>query len=153
MNIRNYGVVEGRLVKDPVIFTNNDGSRKVMLTVAVMDNFKSKDGKKGSQFVQLEAFVSAKQTGNGVYGYMHKGDLVGLEFTIRTNNYTDKAGNPVYSQVLLVQGVDLKESKTTTDARQAKAAADADQNAAPAPAPAAEAANAQAESKDELPFG
>lgn len=151
MNMRNFGIVEGRLTKDPVVFTNKDGSRKIMLTVAAMDNFKGKDGKKGSQFVQLEAFVSAKQTGNGVYGYMHKGDLIGLEYTVRTNNYTAADGTPVYSQVLLVQGADLKESKTATDARQAKAAEAA--AAADAPAPATPAEAAAAPNKDELPFG
>lgn len=133
MNQRNFGIAEGRLTKDPVIFNNNDGSRKIMVTLAVQDNFKGRDGKKGTQFIDLEAFVGAGQQSNGVFEYIHKGDLVGIEYTVRTNNY-EKNGETVYGQVLFIQNVDLKESKNVTDARRAQG--DAEPAAAPAPAPA-----------------
>ena len=155
-NMRNFGICEGRLTRDPKVFTNSDGSKKVMLNVAVQDNFKSgPEQKKGSQFIQLEAFVSNKQNGIGVFGYMHKGDMVGLGYTVRTNNYTDRDGNKVYSQVLLIQDVDLKESKTTTDARMAKRQSEGAGEPAPAPAASYEtpAAGAPSGDADQLPFG
>ena len=118
MNQRNFGIAEGRLTKDVVIFPNSDGSKKAMVTVAVQDNFAGKDGKKDSQFINLEAFIPAGKDSNGVYDLMHTGDLVGLEYTVRTNNY-EKDGEMQYGQVLLIQNVDLKESKAVTDARMA----------------------------------
>lgn len=135
MNQRNFGIVEGRLTREPKVFTNSDGSKKVVLTLAARRNYKNNDGKIDSDFVALEAFVSPNTKGNGVYDYMHKGDLVGAEYTVRTGSYTDKNGEEQYTQVLFVQSVDLKESKNTTQARQ-----NASQQGTPAPetAPAPE---------------
>ena len=129
MNIRNYGVVEGRLTRNPAIFSNSDGSKKVMLTLASRRNFKNSTGKTDSDFVAVEAYISKDAKSNGVYDLIHQGDLVGVSYTVRTSSYTDKAtGEEKYTQTLLVQDVDLKESKKVTDAR-AQA-----QTAAPAPA-------------------
>lgn len=121
-NIRNTGTVIGRLTKDPVVFDNSDGSKKVMITVAVKDNFKTHD-EYGTQFVQLQAFVSNKKDGLGVYGFMEKGSMVGIEYSVRTNNYTAADGTPRYEQILFIEGVDLMESKSDASARKARAAA------------------------------
>lgn len=149
MNIKNFGIINGRLTKEPVIFTNSDGSKKVMLTVAAQDNFKNAAGERGTQFVNLEAFVSNKSTGLGVYEYMHKGDMVGLSYTVKSNSY-EKNGETIYTQVLQVTDVDLMESKASQNRRAAIAAnaaavgdapadavvdAPAEAPAAPAPAP------------------
>lgn len=120
MNLRNFGIIEGRLTKEPVIFENSDGSRKIMLTVAAADNFKKADGTRGTQFVNLEAFVPAARGGDlGAYAYMHKGDMVGLHYEVRTNNFTKADGTVEYGQVLQVQSVDLKETKKSVEARAA----------------------------------
>ena len=116
MNTRNFGIAEGRLTRDPYIAENKDGSRKVMLTIAAQDNFKSKDGTRKSQFINLEGFIPAKSE-DTVYNLIHKGDMVGIEYSVRTNNYTDKSGETVYSQVLFIQSVDLKETKKSIAAR------------------------------------
>ena len=116
MNTRNFGIAEGRLTRDPYIAKNENGSRKVMLTIAAQDNFKSKDGTRKSQFINLEGFIPANMP-NGVYDLMHKGDMVGIEYSVRTNNYTAKSGEMVYSQVLFIQSVDLKETKKSIAAR------------------------------------
>lgn len=125
LNMRNYGVAEGRLTREPAVFQNSDGSKKIKLTIAAQDNYKStnEDGKKekGSQFIQLEAFVPAGRD-KTVYDLMHKGDMVGAQYSIRSNTY-EKDGKPVYSQVLFIESVDLKETKATTAARAAKAVA------------------------------
>lgn len=135
-NIRNIGIAEGRLTKDPVVFNNSDGSKKVMVTVAVQDNYKnSTTGERGTQFINLEAFISNKSKGLGAFDYMHKGDLVGFEYTVRSNNYTDKEGNAHYGQVLFIQSTDLKETKKSQAARATSNAAAA---AADMPAPANE---------------
>lgn len=117
MNIRNHGMVVGRLTKDPVVFTNGDGSRKIMVTVATQDNYKNANGERGTQFVALEAFVSNKSNTLGAFDYMHKGDLVGFEYSVRSNNYVDKAGKTHYGQVLFIQSTDLMESRKAQAAR------------------------------------
>ena len=122
MNIRNFGVAEGRLTRDPYIVENKDGSKKVMLTVAAQNDFKNKDGKRDSQFISLEGFIPAGKD-TGVYTLLHKGDMVGLGYTVRTNNYTDKKGGTVYSQVLFIQTVDLRETKAAAAAHAAGSAA------------------------------
>ena len=156
MNIKNFGTVIGRLTKEPVVFSNSDGSRKVMLTVATQDNFKNAGGERGTQFVNLEAFVSNLTPGLGVYDSMHKGDMGGIGFTVKSNSY-EKNGETVYSQVLQVTDVDLMESKTAQERRAAiaaNAAAVAPKDA-PAPAPKTNGRGRKkkaAESDEVLPF-
>ena len=116
-NIRNYGIVTGRLTKDPPDYTNNDGSRKIRFTVAAQDHFTDGGGNRGSQFIPLEAFIPAKQTGKGPYDYLDCGDLVSCSYTVQNNNYKDKGGEMVYGLVLLVDSIALLESRTSKEAR------------------------------------
>lgn len=116
-NIRNYGIVTGRLTKDPAVYNNNDGSRKIRFTVAAQNQFTDGDGNRGSQFIPLEAFISARQQGNGPYDYLDCGDLVSCSYTVQNNNYKDRNGEMVYGLVLLVDSIALLESKTSKEAR------------------------------------
>ena len=116
-NIRNYGVVTGRLTADPDIRVNADGSRKVRFTVAVQDSFTDKNGKRGSQFLPLEAFIASSNKSNGAYDYMDEGDLVSCSYTVNNNNYVDKNGHKVYGLTLLVDDVALLETKASKEAR------------------------------------
>ena len=70
-NIRNYGMVTGRLVRDFKVCNNRDGSRKILFTVAAADNYKRKDERYHSQFISLEAFIPGNQKDNGVYDYIN----------------------------------------------------------------------------------
>lgn len=121
-NIRNYGVVTGRLSQDIKVFTNRDGSRKIKFTVAAPNHFTNSNGDYDSQFIPLEAFIPAKQRNNGPFDYMDKGDLVSCSYTIQNNNYKDKDGEMVYALILLVDNIALLESKTSKEARLAKTA-------------------------------
>ena len=135
MNQRNFGVVEGRLVRNPVFKDNKDGSRKALLTVAARQNFASgTNNSVGSDFIQLQAYIAAGKT-NTVYDIMQQGDLVGLEYTVRSNAYTDDNGTEHYTQALNVQSVDLKETKSQAAARRERAAEAATATEAAADAP------------------
>ena len=122
-NMRDFGIVTGRLTRDPDFHDNRDGSRKVRFTVAAQNHFTDKDGKRGSLFIPLDAFLSYMQEGIGVYGYLELGDLVTCSFTILNNNYKDKNGNMVYGLSLLVDTVTLLETKAAKEARLAAKAA------------------------------
>ncbi len=121
-NIRNYGIVTGRLTRDPVFYENRDGSRKVKFTVAAQNHFTNGEGNRDSQFIPLEAFVPAKHQNNGPYDYLDKGDLVSCSYSVQNNNYQDKNGEMVYGLVLLVDSIALLESKTSKEARLSKTA-------------------------------
>lgn len=152
-NLRNFGITEGRLTKDPVVFNNKDGSRKIMITVAAQNSYKNKAGVRESQFLPFEAFVPAANATNGVFDYTHKGDLVGIEYEVRNNNYKDpKTGEDVYGIVLFVQNVDLKEGKAKTDARQAAAQTEAAATEEPAEKPAPAKKSKKAVAKEDAPF-
>lgn len=151
LNIRNNGQTIGRLTRDPKVFPNKDGSRKIMLTVAAQDNFKNREGQRGAQYVPFEAFVAAKNENNGVYDLLHEGDLIAVQYTVKTPSYTDGNGQMQYKLSLVPENIDMLESKTVTQQRAAKKNAGtgaeapvAKDNAAAAPA---------AEPEEELPFG
>lgn len=133
-NQNNFGILNGRLTKDPVSFENKDGSKKVLVTVAVDNNYTSRDGKRHSQFISAEAFVPATVEGLGVFEHVAKGDMVGLMTHLESDQYT-KDGQTVYSQKVVIDGVDFKESRATTQARLAQRAVEANE-AASAGAPA-----------------
>lgn len=125
MNISNFAIATGRLVEDPKVFKNRDGSRNVVFHVAVSNNYKEKDGHRGSQFLPFEAFVySNSVTKNddgseylGVFSRIHKGDKVSVQYTVRNNNYKDKEGNNHYELILFVEQISLEESKSVTERR------------------------------------
>jgi single-stranded DNA-binding protein len=146
MNVRNYGVSTGRLTRNPQIFENKDGSRKVLFTIAVQDNFHNRQNQKNSQFLPMEAFISKDsfaKNGLGVYALMHKGDKVTVQYTVKTPSF-EKDGQTEYKVSLVPETIDLLESKSVTEAR-AAANAEAGAQAAPAVPVVAE--------DEELPFG
>lgn len=122
INTSNFGIVEGRLAKDPVIFENSDGSKKVKLTVCARDSFRGRDGQVATQFVELDGFIPATSNGLGVYAYTTKGRRVSVAYGVRTNNYTDKkTGATVYTQVLQINGVQLVDPPAHASAGAAEA--------------------------------
>lgn len=137
MNPDNFGIVKGRLTKDPIVRDNSDGSKKIQMTIAASDTYKNPaDNKRTTQFVPLEAFIpkeTVEKKGIGAYALIHQGDKVSVSYSVRNNNYVDKNTNqPVYGIVLQIDTIKLDESKTVTDARLASRMAK--EQAAPAPA-------------------
>lgn len=116
INTRNYGIATGRLTKDVVSFDNKDGSAKKVITLALRDSFKGKDGKVGAQYVDFTAFVAAGAKGD-VYSMMHEGDLVSVTYELRNDNWTDKNDQKHFNVQLRITGVDLLEPKSVTEAR------------------------------------
>lgn len=132
MNMNNFAVLRGRLVADTTVFANKDGSSKVKFTVAVEDNYKGKDGKRGSQMIAVEAYT--KDYTKSPFSMIHKGDKVSLECSLRNNNYVDKDGKQVYSTIIFVENIQFEESKSVTEARAAENAVKAAEAAATAQA-------------------
>lgn len=115
-NINNSFNLIGRTTREIQVYDNKDGSRKVLMTIAVQNNFKSRDGERKSQFINVEALIPAMQNGLGIYAYIHKGDLIAVGGSIRSSVY-QKDGQPVFKQILNVEDVTLLEPKSITNAR------------------------------------
>lgn len=110
MNTSNFGILRGRMVEEPKLFTNKDNSRKVFIKIAAKDNFKGKNNEKGTQFITLEGLISKDKNTNGVYDYLHKGDKLTVQYEIRNNNY-EKDGVMHYGISLFIKAITLEESK------------------------------------------
>lgn len=118
MNLSNYGVLTGRLAKDPLVFDNKDGSRKVKLTLAVQNNYRNKDtGEHEAQFIPVEAFIPADKQNLGAFDYMHKGDKITVQYAVKATHYTDVSSNEIYAVVLQIENVRLDETRTNTETK------------------------------------
>lgn len=120
MNLSNYGIVTGRLVKDPAVYTNADGSRKTKITITTQNNYRnSQTGEKEAQFLPLEYFTPADRDDLQVFNYMYKGDKVTIQYTLKNVQYTDTENRKVYSLVLQIENIRLDETKSSTHANTA----------------------------------
>lgn len=129
-NPNNNITLVGRLSQDKKVFKNADGSHNVLLTLAVENNFQSKnpDTKKVetlTNFIPLRAYVPASVNGLGSWDRVGKGDLISLNARLAAVPYT-KDGQVQYPLSVEVDGwPQFLESKAVTDARAAKRAVEA----------------------------
>lgn len=103
-NPRNNGTFVGNLAAAPKIFANADGSRTVQLTAYAEDDFRTK-GEYLSQGIPFEAFLSARNDSNGLYGTLVAGSTVAISYSLRQNNYTDKNGVRHYGTVQRIESI------------------------------------------------
>lgn len=111
INFNNYGILEGRVVRDPKAFDNNGGTA-YMFTLAIDRNYTDKNGKTPTDFVDVKGFVSntAKTAGKGrVYDYIKKGNTVQVAFTVESFVKTVNGANE-YGRTLRITEVHLVRS-------------------------------------------
>ncbi len=139
MSATNHGTATGRLAADPRVFTNSDGSKKVMFTVMVDRQFRNREtGERLSDAIPLEAWVAATTEGTGPFGYLGKGDQVTVSYAVRSSTYPDKTtGEIQYGLALTVTDLQFLESRATSQQRRIahlKSALEGPQAAQQAPA-------------------
>ena len=117
-NLDNHGELTGRLTDSIKTFVNRDGSRRLLFTLAAQDAHRNRSGQKGTQFIQLTAFVPAGRNST-IYDNIHKGDKISCAYSLRNNNYTDKAGVQHFDIEIFVEDVKIQEPKSITNARHA----------------------------------
>lgn len=154
-NLSNFGSLTGRLASDPRVFVNNDGSKKVKMTLMVDRGYVDRNtNQRPSDGIDVEAFVNKETNGNGPYGSIHKGDQVQLGIELRKDIY-EQNGQTRYEQKVIVTDVKFLEPKSVTDNRLAQRVAQAEaqnqQLAAQANPPAATPAATGVD--EQLPFG
>lgn len=143
INPRNTGTFVGRLAKDPVFFMNGatvgkpanpQATAPSTVTVAVRGvvndrvyDRESNTYRDVAHFVDFKGFVAKGKT-LGIYGVMHKGQVVQIAYEPRQSSY-QKDGKTVYRQDLIVRDVQLITTKADERRRAEEAAGKAAQAA------------------------
>lgn len=104
----NRVILLGRLTKDPETRKTTSGTSYCRFQVAC-DKRKTKDDKEpGANFITCAAW---RQSADFIGDYGEKGMLVAVEGSIETGSYTDRDGKKVFTTEVLVDRIQLAESK------------------------------------------
>ena len=103
----NTVVLIGRTTRDPELRRTGNGTAVTSFTLAVNRDFKTNDGQE-ADFIQCVAW---KKTAELLEQYVHKGDRIAVNGSIRTRNYEDSHGRTVYVTEVLVNHVEFLETK------------------------------------------
>lgn len=103
----NAVVLIGRTTRDIDLRRTGNGTAVGSFTLAVNRDFKTQDGQE-ADFIQCVAW---KKTAELLEQYVHKGDRIAVNGSIRTRNYEDSHGRTVYVTEVLVNHVEFLETK------------------------------------------
>ncbi len=103
----NAVVLIGRTTRDIDLRRTGNGTAVASFTLAVNRDFKTQDGQE-ADFIQCVAW---KKTAELLEQYVHKGDKIALNGSIRTRNYEDNYGKKVYVTEVLANHVEFLETK------------------------------------------
>lgn len=105
----NVVILTGRTVRELEIMPNKNGSKTVLMTLAV-NRGKDRDGNQLVDYIQTKAFVAKDAKSNGPFDYIGKGQLISVEAQLRSGSY-EKDGKTVYTTDVIINngGVTLLE--------------------------------------------
>lgn len=103
----NSCVLIGRTTRDIELRRTGNCTAVASFTLAVNRDFKTNDGQE-ADFIQCVAW---KKTAELLEQYVHKGDRIAVNGSIRTRNYEDNYGKKVYVTEVLVNHVEFLETK------------------------------------------
>lgn len=90
--MNNQFTLIGRLTKDPILKSTSTGKSVCDINIAV------NTGKDDTNFIQINFWNKIAET---ISYYCKKGDLIGVQGSIKNNNYEDKEGNKRYGYIFL----------------------------------------------------
>ena len=122
----NTVALTGRLTADPELKHTSNGIAVVSFCVAVNRRFKDQQ----AEFINCVAW---RQTAEFICKYFVKGQMIGLEGSIQTRNYTDQDGNKRNATEVLVENASFCESKKSESNSRPSPSAAAPAAAAPSP--------------------
>ena len=79
----NQTVLVGRLVRDPELFTTENGNKITNITLAVPRSYKNADGTYDTDFISC---ILWKGVAENAVEYCHKGDLLGVKGRLQSRN-------------------------------------------------------------------
>lgn len=103
----NAVVLVGRTTKDIELRRTGSGTAVASFTLAVNRDFKTQDGQE-ADFINCVAW---KKTAEFLEQYVHKGDRIAVNGSIRTRNYTGNDGRKVYVTEVIANNVEFIETK------------------------------------------
>lgn len=98
----------GRNTKDGEFRTSESGVSMYNNTLAMTNNFKNKEGKYDSEFIN---YVAYRQTAEFLNKYSKKGTLVEIEGRISTRTYDKQDGKKGYITEIIVENASVLEKK------------------------------------------
>lgn len=107
----NRVVLMGRLTADPEMRQTPSGVSVASFAVAV-DRRYTKDGERQTDFINIVAW---RQTADFVCRYFRKGNMIALDGSIQTRNYTDKNGNKRTAFEVVADSVSFCGNKAQND--------------------------------------
>ena len=106
----NRVVLVGRITKDPVLKKTQANNSVVSFTLACNRNIKNETGEYDADFINCVAWNTRADV---LSKYASKGSMIGLDGSIQTRSYDDQSGKRVYVTEVLVDHVQLIDTKTS----------------------------------------
>lgn len=103
--------LNGRLVKDPELFTTQNNMAICTFTLAV-NRIGGKDKEQQADFIRVKVF---KNQAENVMKYLRKGSLTGIEGRIQTSTFDDKNGNKQFLTEVVARMVHFMEPKASNN--------------------------------------
>lgn len=97
----------GRTTKDIESKVTPSGTSIAEFSIAVKRPFKS-NSEQESDFFNCVAYGKTAET---IGRYVNKGDLIGLEGRVQTENYTNREGKKVYVTKIVAESVEFLQTK------------------------------------------
>ena len=104
----NHIVLMGRLTKDPELRRTGSGVAVTSFTLAVDRDFKSRDGQKHTDFIDVACWRS---TAEFAAKYFAKGRIAAVSGSLQIRKWQDKDGNNRYSAEVVADNVYFADSK------------------------------------------
>ena len=101
-------VLMGRLTRDPELRRTQSGTAVTSFTLAVDRDFKSQNGEKETDFIDIAAWRS---TAEFVCNYFTKGRMAVVEGRLQIRDWTDKNGNKRNSAEVVADNIYFGDSK------------------------------------------
>ena len=101
-------VLMGRLTRDPELRKTGSGTAVTSFTLAVDRDFKTQDGEKETDFIDIVAW---RGTAEFVFKYLSKGRMAVVEGRLQIRNWTDKDGGKRRSAEVIADNVYFGDSK------------------------------------------
>lgn len=118
LNTRNFGIVHGEVMNKPRLYTNQDGSKKVLMKVAAENNYENKkSGKRDKQFIPLEGYIpySISSIIAPMYETLQPKDIVTISYTVKTPQYTNKKNQTVNGLILHIETLQIEQRANMDD--------------------------------------
>lgn len=110
----NTVALTGRLTYAPELKSTPSGVSVVKFQIACDRNYQAQGQERQADFIDCIAW---RQTAEFISRYFHKGDMIGIEGSIQTSNYTDKNGNKRKQVEVLANTVSFCGSKQQSNSK------------------------------------